>query len=350
MINRIACFGVGGRATRVYWLGTHVMETGFGSDGQWYTADLNKDDPRLAPAYNSSIACWAVHGQISRVYYFDGDLRLMELGFYPEVNGWEISSLTQDQNAPYGASGGGITCFGLNNDVARVYYFDSNDSLIELADVGANEPWHVNNLSAITHAPATGSARVLTCFGVNGVASRVYYFDQHGNVIELAWADDKRWHAYNISAAARAPAASFVSPIACFGVSGWATRVYYFDASGHVIELGWSNNNEWYAGDISAACGAPPAFTPSGLTCFGVGRHASRIYYFDNYMNLIELGWGDNRRWYWGAITIAPKANGPLTCFGVDGQLTRVYFRAGSPTRLYEVAFINSGWNASIIS
>ena len=61
MINRIACFGVGGKATRVYWLGTHVMETGFGSNGQWYTADLYEVDPWVRdPVYNSSIACWAV--------------------------------------------------------------------------------------------------------------------------------------------------------------------------------------------------------------------------------------------------------------------------------------------------
>jgi hypothetical protein len=56
------------------------------------------------------------------------------------------------------------------------------------------------------------------------------------------------------------------------------------------------------------------------------------------------------RRLRGGEFQQPAKANGPLTCFGVDGQLTRVYFRAGSPTRLYEVAFINSGWNASIIS
>jgi hypothetical protein len=351
MINKIACYGAGGISARVYWLGGHVMETGYGTDGRWFTNDLGSDIVPVDPKYNSSIACFGVNDQLSRVYYV-GDLGFpAELVFATETNKWVINDLGENQGAPAVSSGSGIACLGIKRVLSRVYYFDRNEKVVELAYISQNVPWRTTTIGDMTGAPLTGPTRNIVCFAAGGYASRVYYFDQHGNVIELAWGDDNAWHASNIIKLAGAPPAALNSDIAAFGITGGTSRVYYVDGGGNVVELSYGGNN-WVATSVGPMAGAPPAFSPTGIACFGVGGTASRVYYFDVQRNLVELGWGPDNQWHWTDLTAAgnaPQENGPLTCFGVEGVSTRVYYQAGSPPQLWEVGFLDGRWYAQVI-
>ena len=80
-----------------------------------------------------------------------------------------------------------------------------------------------------------GSA--LACFGVNGSATRLYYLDTNYNVNELAWVNNQ--FVNSVLPGSAVPRSS----IACFGVNGSASRVYYLDADYRVDELAWLGNS-----------------------------------------------------------------------------------------------------------
>src|SRR5262249_45947202 len=58
-----------------------------------------------------------------------------------------------------------------------------------------------------------------------------------------------------------APTAHAQTALTCFGVDGTDTRLYYLDGNGHVDEAAWENG--WYASDITYATGATPAMRGS---------------------------------------------------------------------------------------
>ena len=91
--------------------------------------------------------------------------------------------------------------------------------------------------------------------------TRLYYLDGNSHVNELAW-NNNAWVNTNITANVTDPpapkAAAAGSPLACFGVNGSTTRLYYLDANNHVNELAW-NNNAWVNTNITANATDPPA-------------------------------------------------------------------------------------------
>jgi hypothetical protein len=92
-----------------------------------------------------------------------------------------------------------------------------------------------NSQAACVIAPlkvAAGSA--LTCFGVNGSATRVYYLDQGHQLNEMAWENGWVHNPLGVTAAAG-------SALTCFGVNGSATRVYYLDQGQRLNEMAWEN-------------------------------------------------------------------------------------------------------------
>src|SRR6185437_3028366 len=74
---------------------------------------------------------------------------------------------------------------------------------------------------------------------------------------------------------------------------------------------------------------APAAAPGSALTSFGIDGQVTRVYYLDASNQIIELGW--NNGWFAGtagADAHAPPAapGSALTCFGVGQKATRVYY------------------------
>ena len=103
-----------------------------------------------------------------------------------------------------------------------------------------------------------GNGSPLTCYGVGGSDSRVYYVDGHVN--ELAWVGNT-WVHSDITAlgGGPSPVQSLDTGLTCYGVSGSDARVYYLNSSdGHVNELAWVGNR-WVNSDLAALTGAPPA-------------------------------------------------------------------------------------------
>jgi len=215
------------------------------------------------------------------------------------------------------AAGGNPACFGVDGAFSRVYFLDTNKGVIELAwdhGWGFADPL-TGSAGAAANAPSAAPGSALACFGVNGSASRVYYLrptiSENLNtfdVSELYW--DNGW-GYNAltgpgGRASGAPSAAPGSALACFGVNGSASRVYYFvnnlsfvENRTDVYELYWDNG--WGYNQLTGTGGkagnAPSAATGSGLACFGVNGSASRIYYFDLSNDINELYWDNGWRY-----------------------------------------------------
>jgi hypothetical protein len=76
--------------------------------------------------------------------------------------------------------GSALTCFGVGGQLTRVYYLDDNAQVNELAwQVGSWSPHRLPWIAARDSA--------LTCYGANGAATRLYYLDADYQVNELAW-------------------------------------------------------------------------------------------------------------------------------------------------------------------
>jgi hypothetical protein len=106
-------------------------------------------------------------------------------------------------------------------------------------------------------------------------------------VFESAWSGT--WQdASPVPGAIAAPG----SAITCFGVNGADSRVYYFDKDHYVNESAWPPSG-WSSGRIKLSGGQLPPFaaSKSGLACYGAGGSASRVYYVDSQGLLHELEW-----------------------------------------------------------
>jgi hypothetical protein len=301
MVSDLTCFGVGGSATRVYYLdtGNNIQELAW--EGSWVVNATG-----AVASSDSPLTCFGVGGTATRVYYLDTSGNVKELAW---ENGWVVNS-----TGAVAAANSPLTCFGVGGTATRVYYLDRGGNINELSWEGK---WVINSTGAVA-APNSP----LACFGVGGAATRVYYLDAAGNIKELAWQGN--W-VINSTGAVAAPH----SPLTCFGVGGTATRVYYLDTSGNINELAWEG--KWVINSTGAV-----AAISSSLTCFGVGGAATRVYYLDASGNINELAWEGG--WVVNTTGAVASMSSPLTCFAVGGSATRVYYfdRAG---RLSELAW-----------
>ena len=323
----LACFGVNGSASRVYYLkptiGTNLnvpdVAELYWDNGWGYNILTGEGGEAGAPsaAQNSALACFGVDGSASRVYYTVDDLSLVDnitdvYELYWD-NGWGNHKLTgtggQAPGAPSPVSGSALACFGVNGSASRVYYLKptigTNLNVLDVAELYWENGWAYNILTGsggqVPAAPAAVPGSPLACFGVNGSASRVYYLvsnlsfvDPAIDVYELYW--DNGW-GYNklTGTGGQAPGApsALLGGLACFGVNGSASRVYYTGPNHDIYELYWDNG--WGYNKLTGAGGkapsAPPAAPGSALTCFGVNGSASRVYYIDADGHVNELAW-----------------------------------------------------------
>ncbi len=294
----LACFGVSGWDTRLYYL-TSGDPNSFGDvaelawQGHWVNRALWVIGQPTNPVPNPASGL----GSNSNYILFSGCKPLNGLsvticvtqdivcksasgstsGFGFQLNAYSPKGVTwvgMDMTAAAGSavaeSGSALTCFGVNGSATRLYYLDPNNHVNELA---WNNGWSNTDTTAAAGSPVAASGSALACFGVNGSATRLYYLDASNHVNELAW--NNGWSNTDMTAAAGSSVAASGSALACFGVNGSATRLYYLDASNHVNELVW--NNGWSNTDMTAAAGSPGAASGSALACFG-GTAAPRAF------------------------------------------------------------------------
>ena len=356
MTRHIASFGIGGTIPRVHVYDSfarHIFEAGEGGDGDWYNGELIgvTGAPRPSADYYDAIASFALGGQTSRIYYFDEDeisrdRQVAELG-WGDDDRWYAAKVGVLAQAPPARQGSDIACFGVNGGASRVYYFADDGSVIELAWQGGGR-WSWANISADIGAPAAHVDSDLACFAVGGWATRLYYFDADAQVVEIGWsAQEEDWYFAAAGRSAGAPPSGPEKVVGCFGVDGVVPRIYYFTADGQAVELGIGDDQAWYAGILPI--GETLANSRSELVCFGFGGRDTRLYFLDVDGNLVEVGWDADGKWYASIIDAADpgdRSNSPtifLTGFALGGQASAVYYttRAG---RLVELRFSGGAW------
>jgi hypothetical protein len=100
--------------------------------------------------------------------------------------------------------------------------------------------------------------------------------------------------------------------------------VYYFDENNNVNELAWLGSY-WHHSVLPAVAAAG-----SALTCFGFNGNESRVYYFDEDNKVNELAWVGSH-WVNNVLpnptepAVAAAGSG-LTSFGVTGTEPVVYY------------------------
>jgi hypothetical protein len=171
----------------------------------------------------------------------------------------------------------------------------------------------------------------LTCFGVGGAATRLYYLDGNAHVNELAW--EGQWVNADMTSRAGVPAAAPGSALACFGVGGTATRLYYLDGNAHVNELAWEG--QWVNTDMTSRAGVPAAAPGSALACFGVGGSTTRVYYATaDGTTLNEMAWQDHwvNRKLW--VDIEPSNPVPAPAAGLGSNSNYILYNGASLTNV----------------
>jgi hypothetical protein len=332
--SSIACFGHAKSNSRVYYVDeSKNLLTELAWDGKWTPTQFPQAP---TPRPGSALTCFGVRTTNTRLYFLvntsnANENDVFELAWEP---GWNVTNLTQHIAAPPARAGSALACFGVGGTDSRVYYLGTDNHVYELAWANG---WGHNDISKLTGAPAALTGSALACFGVNGADSRVYYLTEEGaqpgqaHVIELAWANNWKRPPVNVTAQTTgAKQAQAGSALACFGVNGSDSRVYYFDSDGHVNELAWANNN-WSPSDITKGTnGIPLSNIGSPLACFGVNNSDSRVYYVTD--NIVcELRWANG--WKFnnldGQVPGGTTTRSPMTalaCFGVNNSDLRVYY------------------------
>jgi hypothetical protein len=150
--SALACLGLSGSSC-VFYLDSnnYVHELGWSGRAGWTDTNLGS-----VSAAGSALACWvqseALGSQAPHGYYLDSDSNVNE--FYwtmggPNNNppaGWY-----QDSTGQVGTASTPLACFGVNSKFSRIYYFDVNFSVNE---VGWNDGnWENTNLNQTAEAP-----------------------------------------------------------------------------------------------------------------------------------------------------------------------------------------------------
>lgn len=207
------------------------------------------------------------------------------------------------------APGSALTCFGIDGTATRLYYLDANHVINELAWV--HNGWKNNLLRA---KAAAGSD--LTCYGADGAHTRLYFVGPDNRVHELAW-QDSAWK--NPTVMPGLPMAG--TKLTCFeGTTTLPTVLLFTGRDGEINNVSYSDVIKGYD------CVILPFSTASGsaLTCVGTKGGQPRLYYLDTSQKLTELAyWADNPSWDW--------SSGPDRASGFDARPRRPARRPGPP-------------------
>jgi hypothetical protein len=313
--SSLACFGAGGSATRLYYLGVDNAVNVLG----WAAGGWKADTLDLEAAPNSPLACFGVNGNDPRVYFIDPDSRIIEMAL--RAGQWTVQTLPGEP-----AHDSPLTCFGLNGTNTRLYYVGTDRQVHELA---ADRDGNFEN-QAFGVKVAAGSG--LTCHPDPEGQARVFYVDGTDHLIHVlsfgisddpgAILDDP------INSTHPGPG----SALTCFPLTGGVdTRLYYLDDQYRVNEMAWTG------GSMPNHVRPATALPGSALTCFGVGGKDTRLYYLDGQARVNELGW-TNCRWKNQVLPGTAAPDSDLTCFGVNGRFTRLYY-LDAQSRINELAW-----------
>ena len=210
----------------------------------------------------------------------------------------------------------------------------------------ATGAWHAADLTAMAKAPATASAPSgyeTFLEGGQPATARTVFRTASGHIEELSLQADKKWHAADLTALAKAPAAAS-APFGYFTArtgQGQGTRpfarVVYRTPAGHIEELSVQSGQQWHAADLTVLSGAPAAASaPFGYTTEFSSEpgKVARVIYRTPGSHIVELSLQPDGLWHAADLTAiagAPAAAsapfGYVTVLNGQAMVARVVYR-----------------------
>jgi hypothetical protein len=253
---------------RVYYVGGdgHVLESAWDGSG-WSFRDVTASVPTLTQPAEGGLAATSTGDNYDpRVYYIGADAHVWQLG---SSNGeWVADDVTSEAGAPSAVIGGGLVAMGTGaQSDPRVFYADGGGGVHQLAWIGQ---WITGDLTEQTHAPSAVIGGGLAAMGTGAQSDpRVYYFDNDGQVRQLAYSNGG-W-VFDPLAGTAAPGDLRSGLVAMGTDANLDPRVYNLSSDGHVWQLAWTG--QWLSLDVFTLTGetVPNAVLPSALATMGAG-------------------------------------------------------------------------------
>jgi Pro-kumamolisin, activation domain len=309
------------------------------SEGDWSKAAMSAVSTQLQEAAAVGVTIFAASGDDgSNCQIYDGKAHVLYPAADPNVTavggttvsgGWEHNDLTDLANAPAAVSGSALDSYSTEfNEQQHVNYLASDgDRQMHVHELWfSNEGgWQHNDLTAAANAPAAAPGSPLDGYATEfNQQQHVNYIGTDGNVHELWYSNEGGWQHSPLGALTHAPAAAGSL------LDGYATgfneqqHVNYFDGSGHVHELWYSNGVGWGPSDLtSAAGGAPPAFAGSAIDGYATGfNEQQHVNYFDGAGHVHELWYMNGVGWRPSDLTAAAGAPTAVAGSAIDGYAT----------------------------
>ncbi len=319
----------------------------------WYYNDLTAATGAPSTDYfNPHGYAFEAQGTQHVVYRGGDDSHVHELWW--DGNGWHHNDLTAATGAPLASFVWKAYVFAAQGTQHVLYQttgLQDNDGHIHELWWDSNG-WHHNELTAAAGAPLFRDVLTAYIFAAQGTQHVIYLgFDIH--VHELWW-DSNSWHHNDLTAATNAPAPQYGNgTMAGYAFEAQATQHVIYVAADHLIELWW-DSNAWHYSDLTAATGAPLAYTVGTGYVFAT-QGTQHITYVGTDRHVHELWW-DGNGWHHNDLTAATGAPPISNLYSVpaayvfDAQGTQhvLYQAIGTPGtdgHIHELWWDGNGWH-----
>jgi hypothetical protein len=170
----------------------------------------------------------------------------------------------------------------------HVLYVDVNQHMRELFRVKDADAWAHYDQTKLAGAPDVAAGSGIAGYGYDGVNYGAY-LDGQGHVRCLEWTEKDHRAAVDVTAAAGAPPAASGTGLAGYALGGH--HLIYVDANRHVEELYRDfGSSKWEVWDQTELVGAPLAARNSGLAAYAYGG-ANHVAYLDEQGDVQKLEW-----------------------------------------------------------
>jgi hypothetical protein len=248
-----------------------------------------------------------------------------------------FDNLSGSAGAP-AAAGDPVGYYVPRDDSHHVIYRGGNGHLHELFWFGVAPVGYGGDLTAAAHAPnAVGTPSAYTDGAGNNI---VVFRASDAHVRSLYWFGSGGVGHDDLSGVAGAPTAAG-DPCAYYTAFNDTNQIAYVAGNGHVWELYWQGVNAVAAWDVSAAAGAPAA-TGNVSAYYNPSENTKHIIYRSADGRLHELWWFPGGTPGHGDLTTfagAPlAASAPTGFVTTDPNTQHVVYRA-TDNQIYEIAW-----------